>query len=211
VAMKDNTNVWRSSIGLRRAAWGLAFALVLLWPWLDSMLTQTCPVAAWAYGVMAGGLLIFIAVTGLRRMEWPRRPLSRVTFVFLVLFVLPTVGGGGIAFLLIAVEGKMNAAKNMENKPRLAEIMRELSPGDTKDDVQRTFDRMQTATLKLHVISSACWNITMPFELGASDWILWIDFLDDKVTRLRIRLSDSARIRPPGAPEDKKLKAIPDR
>jgi len=131
--------------------------------------------------------------------KWPRTPLGRLGLVLFLLCVLP----GAAASLYIFIPLALNETRNSESKARLRDIMETLSIGDTKEDVRRVYSILRTARLKLNDTSNTRWSVSMPLELGATDWILWIDFSDDTVARLRIRESDSSAFMPDGAPADK--------
>jgi len=97
---------------------------------------------------------------------------------------------------------------NRENKKALAIIMNELKIGDSKEQVKNVFYEYKTKTLKLMDDRENSWLIEMPFEFGASDWILWIEFDEnDKIVSLKMRTSDSKKLKPKGVPGDKILQS----
>ncbi len=59
----------------------------------------------------------------------------------------------------------------------------------------------RTDSLRLFADSASNWVITMPFEFGASDWNLRIEFEGGKVSAVRVRTSDGPP--PKDGPKDK--------
>jgi len=91
-----------------------------------------------------------------------------------------------------------------KNKLALISIMNDIKIGDNAVQVKNIYEKYRTEQLKLRKISREnVWMITMPLEFGASDWVLWVKFDDNKVTSLKIRFSDSKDIKPENAPSDK--------
>lgn len=95
-----------------------------------------------------------------------------------------------------------NRKTNLVNKTALITIMENIKLGDSRAKVEEVFNRHKTKTLQLKKLESE-WLITMPYEFGATDWILWIGFDRDRAKSLKIRLSDSKDMKPKESPSDK--------
>lgn len=91
---------------------------------------------------------------------------------------------------------------NLDNKKVLVTIMENIKLGDSGARVEEIFNHHKTDTLQLKKLENE-WLITMPYEFGATDWILWLGFENNKVTSLKIRLSDSKDMKPKESPPDK--------
>jgi len=82
--------------------------------------------------------------------------------------------------------------------------MNNLQIGDPKEKVEQIYNKYKSRSLKLEKLDiDNEWFITMPYEFGATDWILWIEFENNKVISLKIRLSDSKDFKPKDSPLDK--------
>lgn len=70
------------------------------------------------------------------------------------------------------------------------------------DGMEQVFERQEFPRLRLFKLSSADWIVRTPWEFGAVNWVLWIEFSGDTVAALRVRIEDSKKVRPEGAPLD---------
>jgi len=82
-------------------------------------------------------------------------------------------------------------------------LMNKLQVGDTAEDVESAVRLHRAARLQLVKNSRDAWTVTTPLEFGATNWLLYIDFRNQRVVRLRIRTEDSIDFKPPEAPADK--------
>jgi len=115
--------------------------------------------------------------------------ISVITIIGVVLFLL-------INFFYTRVT-------NATHKQALFLMVQELSVDDPKVRFNEIYEKYKTNKLKLNKITATQWLITIPPEFGATDWQLWIDFDNDKIKELKIRLSDSRNMHPYDAPPDK--------
>ncbi|MFC1703331.1 hypothetical protein ACFL1E_00915 [Candidatus Omnitrophota bacterium] len=115
-------------------------------------------------------------------------------------------------FVIVLLAGNtlfLNKILNQDDKKALITIMENLQIGDEKERVENIFSRHRTDALELKKSEDYegweenQWLIQMPVEFGATDWILWIEFVDEKVASLKIRLHDSKDLKPKGTPPDK--------
>ncbi|MBI4731981.1 MAG: hypothetical protein HY781_07625 [Chloroflexi bacterium] len=112
-----------------------------------------------------------------------------------------------ILILLILFTGYMlsdfyyRKIRNIKNKEALKKIQHHLGVGDDSNKVKKIYNLYNTGKLELVTESEQIWRIMMPFEWGANDWILWIEFEDNKIIALKIRLSDSVYCRPDDSPD----------
>jgi hypothetical protein len=119
---------------------------------------------------------------------------------------------------IFEILGYRTTLSNRRDKKVLTIIMNELEIGDSKEKVKNIFYEYKTKTLELIDLTLIApesleqkrkentWLIRMPYEFGAKDWILWIEFDEnDKIIGLKMRVSDSKKFKPKDAPEDKLL------
>jgi hypothetical protein len=91
------------------------------------------------------------------------------------------------------------------NGPQRAAILqiRDAVALDTAySEVLAAYWEHRTDSLRLFADSATNWVITMPFEFGANDWNLRIEFEDGKVSAVRVRTSDGPP--PKDGPTDKR-------
>lgn len=90
------------------------------------------------------------------------------------------------------------------NEPQRAAILqiRDAVALDSPcSEVLAAYWEHRTDSLRLFADSATNWVITMPFEFGASDWNLRIEFQGGRVSAVRVRTSDGPP--PKDGPTDK--------
>lgn len=86
----------------------------------------------------------------------------------------------------------------------LVKIMTQLNIGDSRLNVELLVGALQDTHIRLVKEARDEWIIKTPLEYGASNWILVVNFVGDKISLLRVRTEDSIANRPYDAPPDKK-------
>jgi hypothetical protein len=89
-----------------------------------------------------------------------------------------------------------------EARRQLLQVRQSLIGANTKPDVDRFFVPSRYPLLEMHKTSQSEWIVTTPNEFGASNWFLYLEFQGATLSEMRVRLADSARIRPDLAPPD---------
>lgn len=95
---------------------------------------------------------------------------------------------------------------DLENKKTLAKIMNTVWISDGKEKVEEIYLRHKTNSLKLEKLSDKSeniWLIKTRHQFATIGWVLWIEFKNDKVVSLKIRLVDNKDMKPENAPWDK--------
>lgn len=90
--------------------------------------------------------------------------------------------------------------RNAPNRAAILKMREELRVGDGYEKALRIYWQHAPKDLRLDSGSPETWTVSMPFEIGASDWVLYLDFSDSKISAIRVRTSDGPR--PSAAPED---------
>jgi hypothetical protein len=90
---------------------------------------------------------------------------------------------------------------NEPHRTALLQIRDAVSMGASHTDVLGAYWQHRTDSLRLFANGPAGWVITMPMELGASDWKLFVEFQDGRVTAVRVRTTDGPP--PKDGPKDK--------
>ena len=91
-------------------------------------------------------------------------------------------------------------SKNAPNRVALLKIREGIHLGDGYESVLRSYWQHAPCDLRLSAGSSQAWSVSMPYEFGARDWVLIIQFTEGKVSAVRVRTSDGPP--PNGAPAD---------
>jgi hypothetical protein len=89
--------------------------------------------------------------------------------------------------------------KNMSSKEVLQRIYREIHIGASQADVQTIYERNKTHRTQFKTnLFKDTWSIGMPFEIGASDPLLYIQFDSaGMVSAIAMRTSDGIHGEPP--------------
>jgi hypothetical protein len=100
------------------------------------------------------------------------------------------------------------AAAHQRNQPArdaLTSVMNALTIGDLREPAQRTVESRLRPELRFDRSHPHLWTVRMPFETRATDWMVLIDFEQDRVSGVRMRTSDGMdeRHKPKEAPPDK--------
>jgi hypothetical protein len=95
--------------------------------------------------------------------------------------------------------------KKQESRRQILWVYNNLELGKTKTDVKNLFKvkNENNNLLKLYSNNSDKWIVHSPYEFGATDWVLGLEFSSDHLVSVKIRLSDSARFKPKESPPDK--------
>jgi len=102
----------------------------------------------------------------------------------------------------LIVYGRYLKQMHSEARSQLLQARQSLVDANTKSDVDRLFVPPRYPLLELHKTSQSEWIVTTPTEFGASNWYLYLEFQGTAFAGMRVRLEDSARIRPDLAPPD---------
>ncbi len=89
---------------------------------------------------------------------------------------------------------------NAENRTSLLKVRESIRLGDGYEDVLRAYWQHASSELRLVPVSPKTWSVSMPHEILAMDWVMYIDFSNGKVSAIKVRTSDGPP--PPGAPAD---------
>jgi len=90
---------------------------------------------------------------------------------------------------------------NAGSRTALINLQQSVNIGDSHDSVLKAYWQHSSVPLTLNPTKPELWTVSMPHEIFATDWLLYIEFVDGKVSAVRVRTSDGPR--PSNAPEDK--------
>ncbi len=90
--------------------------------------------------------------------------------------------------------------RNASNRAAILKIREAIHLGDGYEEVLNGYWQHAATDLRLYSGSRQNWSVSMPPEVGARQWVLYIDFVDGKVSAVKVRTADG----PPAndAPED---------
>ena len=95
-----------------------------------------------------------------------------------------------------------------ESTRQIIWLYNNLDLNQTKKDVENLFKikNENNYLLDLYDIKNSNKMIVQtPNAFGATNWVLWIEFISDKIVSIKIRLDDSDRFKPEDSPPDKTL------
>jgi hypothetical protein len=81
-------------------------------------------------------------------------------------------------------------ANNEPNRKALLQIHAAVAIGAPHAEVLAAYWKHRTDGLRLVADTPTAWWMTMPAELGATDWLLLIEFKDQRVTSVQLRTAD---------------------
>jgi len=93
-----------------------------------------------------------------------------------------------------------------EARKEILHLFEDVSLNSKPEAVDTLFEGSQFKHLKLRKWSTELWVIQTPFEAGAVNWDLYIEFSGSNVTAVRVREADNRSKRPALAPTDKSLR-----
>ena len=94
---------------------------------------------------------------------------------------------------------------NSASKTALVEMHSRIQLGDSAAGVQAVIDELKTerTVVRTNVFLDT-WEVSMPFELGATDMALFVQYDHNQtVSAVALRTSDGIHLRPKNAPPDK--------
>ena len=91
------------------------------------------------------------------------------------------------------------------NRGEIRDLYSALEPGMTRQQVSRQMDGVRYPHLTMRQVNAELWQAEAPFEVGAGNWILWIEFQGERVRAIRVRTEDSFHDHPGEAPVDRVL------
>jgi hypothetical protein len=124
-------------------------------------------------------------------MKKQKLTLSLVAFLLLAYYSWLVFGSGDWFF---------THAKNTSNRAALLKIREDIHIGDDYESALRSYWQHSSKDLRLDAGSSQTWTVSMPLELGATDWVLYVEFSDSKVSAVKVRTTNGPR--PRDAPSD---------
>ena len=89
---------------------------------------------------------------------------------------------------------------NASNRATLIKVRENIRIGDSYENVLRAYWQHRSPDLRLDPVNPQLWLVSMPNEIFAKDWVMYIDFSDGRVSVIRVRTSDGPP--PSDAPED---------
>lgn len=103
--------------------------------------------------------------------------------------------------LLLGYLNNQSAELKLLRHQNIVSTMLMIKPGYSKAKTEEVISKI-SPDFNPEKINNHQWVVASPYEFGATNWILVIDFENDKVKSLKIRTSDSMNIKPDGAPGD---------
>lgn len=80
-----------------------------------------------------------------------------------------------------------------------------LAPGMARDAVANLLEGTNYPHLTIRRVSTELWLAEAPYEFGAGNWIVVIEFQDERARAVRVRTADGLHIHPKEAPPDRVL------
>lgn len=94
------------------------------------------------------------------------------------------------------------------SREELLSLYNHIQPGMTAGDVIFAVANGHFQSLRIKKVSDTSLLVQTPIELGAGNWVMWLELCSNKVTGVRIRYHDSQHVKPKRSPPDKRFAAI---
>jgi hypothetical protein len=104
-------------------------------------------------------------------------------------------------WIFLSGDNLYTASRNAPNREALRKIHQMIDLEMSYEDVLHVYWKESLRDLRLYAESPESWYISTPLEFSATNWDLNIDFTDEQVSALRIRILDGAV--PQDGPQDK--------
>lgn len=116
--------------------------------------------------------------------------------------------------LLIVVAGTIvwtlvhrASVKRQEYHGKISNLMTELSQHQRSgDELRRLLTERRYNGLTLRELSSSEWAVETPVEVGAKNWVLYVDLIASRIVTLRVRTADNVNEKPEGSPTDRRFR-----
>jgi hypothetical protein len=115
---------------------------------------------------------------------------------------ITTIGLSLLFVAGLAVYLRHQREMHAEAHTQMLQLRQSLIAGNTKADVERLFEPTRYPLLELRKLNEKEWVVMTPYEFGASNWYLYLEFEGVGLSEIRVRLEDSENIRPDLAPPD---------
>jgi hypothetical protein len=103
--------------------------------------------------------------------------------------------GAGFAYMISIFLYRMRPSPISRQEVR--HLMSHIQINDTKTQVKKIFQASEYKNLRLRDDTSNLWVISTPYEIGAGNWILYIEFdKNNEVAGLYLRIADGISFRP---------------
>jgi hypothetical protein len=108
-----------------------------------------------------------------------------------------------IGVFVVLVLNPVTFLRRSEYRGEVRMLHGTLGPGMTKPQVRAAIESGRFPHLRFHTNDDHSWLAFAPYEFGAQNWVLLIEFENDRVSALRVRTEDSLKYHPAEAPGDK--------
>jgi len=85
---------------------------------------------------------------------------------------------------------------------KLLDLRTAIASAKDRNEVNVLLQQSRADGLTLSTSRRDEWFVETPFQIGARNWVLWIEYTGDSVRALRLRTADSLRQKPADAPDD---------
>ena len=115
----------------------------------------------------------------------------------------------GYYFWLMLLSGDFfyTYSRNAPNRAALLKIHEEIQLGDNYENVLKIYWQHESSDLRLFAENPKTWVIQTPSELTSGNWVMYIEFAEDKASAVKIKTSDGPS--PSDAPQDKTIEKTP--
>jgi hypothetical protein len=83
-----------------------------------------------------------------------------------------------------------------EARVEMRQVFQQIPLGATRAQVRNHFSTKRYQTLELRVSEPSLWRVDTPFEIGAKNWKLFLEWSRDELVAKRLRTPDGVDIRP---------------
>jgi hypothetical protein len=108
-----------------------------------------------------------------------------------------------VGVFVVLVLDPVTFLRRSEYRGEVRMLYEALEPGMTRPQVRAAIDSGRFPHLRFRTDDDHTWLAFAPYEFGAQNWVLLIEFESDRASALRVRTNDSFKYHPAEAPPDK--------
>jgi hypothetical protein len=84
----------------------------------------------------------------------------------------------------------------------LLDLRASIAAARNRDEASDLLPRSVSEGLRARIVRPDQWVVETPTQIGARNWVLWIELDGERVRALRVRTEDSINQKPTDAPDD---------
>lgn len=107
--------------------------------------------------------------------------------------------------VVLALQVSKGCSGRQRSRAEVYVLVESINPGSRIHDIVNLPKDKALHSIKARIISSDRILFTTPYEFGAGNWVVYIDFSNSVVRSVKVRTADSPDEKPKNAPLDRRF------